>query len=231
MTSKDQGVGASLPTSTSEGGPLVTRTDVPHGLQYGKYRDYLRHDFFYSCAYCTMSESEAQAIRFTIDHYEPRKACPELEHEYANLIYSCGECNLRKGDRCPPHKARPDGYRFFRPDQDAYPEHFQVRGVRVEPKSHAGEYSIEALDLNRLALRRLRDIRKRLTKCDQLVAEGVLALRKFHIDQLPSNVKALAASSIISRLVQRRNWPVILTVCFETMLTPRSSNSTRNQNR
>ena len=143
-----------------------------------------------------MTEAEAQAIRFVIDHYEPRKARPDLVHEYANLMYSCDECNVRKGDRCPPPEARANDYRFFRPDQDVYQEHFQINGIRIKPKSNVGNYSIEALDLNRLVLRRLRGIRERLTKCDDLVAQGVLGLRKFHIDRLPPRVKGSAVRAI-----------------------------------
>lgn len=196
MTSDDKNRDEMLPFSSSTEVVLVERSTVPADLQYGEYRQYLRHDFFYSCAYCTMSEAEARAIRFTIDHYEPRNARPDLVHEYNNLMYSCDECNKRKGDRCPPPNARADGYRFFRPDQDAYNNHFQLSGIRVGAKSHVGEYSIQALDLNRLALRRLREIRERLTNCDRLVAEGVRGLRKFHIDRLPPSIKGAAMRAI-----------------------------------
>jgi 5-methylcytosine-specific restriction endonuclease McrA len=80
---------------------LVTRTTVPPAKHYSEYKEVLRQDFFHSCAYCTMAESEAQGIRFTIDHYEPQKARPELINYYDNLMYACEECNLRKGDRYP----------------------------------------------------------------------------------------------------------------------------------
>ena len=104
--------------------------------------------------------------------------------------------NVRKGDRCPPPEARKDNYRFFRPDQDVYHEHFQKSGILLESQSNVGEYSIDALDLNRHSLRRLRNIRERLTKCDRFVAEGVLGLRRFHIDQLPPNIKGSANRAI-----------------------------------
>jgi hypothetical protein len=115
-----------------------------------------------------MSEAEAQAIRFTIDHYEPRNARPDLIDEYENLMYSCDECNLRKGDRSPPPQARADGYRFFRPDRDLHEDHFRESARRLQGKSNVGHYSVEALDLNRLSLRRLREIRERLTECHTL---------------------------------------------------------------
>ncbi len=143
-----------------------------------------------------MTESEATAIRFTIDHYEPRSARPDLEKTYDNLMYACDECNLRKGDRTPPDTARVNGYRFFRPDQDIYSDHFEKNDRRLNSKTNVGYFSIEALDLNRLSLRRLREIRQRLTKCDRFVVEGILALRNFHIDQLPPSIKAKAVRAI-----------------------------------
>src|SRR4051812_645405 len=91
---------------SSERRTLVQRSQVAPDLPYGAYRQVIRYDFFYTCAYCTMSEAEAQAIRFCIDHYEPRSARPDLERNYTNLMYACDECNMRKGDRCPPESAR-----------------------------------------------------------------------------------------------------------------------------
>jgi hypothetical protein len=119
-----------------------------------------------------------------------------LVDEYGNLMYACYECNLRKGNRSPPDATRQNGFRFFRPDYDVYSEHFVSNGLRVERNSNTGEFSIEDLDLNRLSLRKLRDIRERLTKCDELIAAGVLGLRRFYIDQLPAHVKRNAAATI-----------------------------------
>ncbi len=175
---------------------LVSRSSVPVGLEYGEYKRYLRHDFYCSCAYCTMTESEAQAIRFTIDHYHPQKARPELKDEYSNLMYACDECNQRKGDRYPPPEAQNAGHRFFRPDQDLYHEHFEKAGNRLAHKTDTGYYTINTIDLNRLTLRRLRDIRSRLSNCDRFVLEGIAALRRLHIDQLPTGIKIQAANSI-----------------------------------
>ncbi|MGD0026527.1 MAG: HNH endonuclease [Xanthobacteraceae bacterium] len=175
---------------------LVTRSAVPAGLRYPEYKPYLRHDFFHSCAYCTISESEATAIRFTIDHYEPKTSRRDLANEYTNLMYACDTCNQLKGNRCPPPNARAAGLRFFRPDNDLYEDHFQLSGIRLNSKTKVGEFSIEAIDLNRQALRRLRDLRRRLTNCDEHVAAGILALRSFHMDQLPQPVKGSAARTV-----------------------------------
>src|SRR5438105_3568775 len=94
---------------------LVRRSNVTPNLPYGEYRENLREDFDYSCAYCTISEFEAQGRRMTIDHYEPQEARPDLTNDYNNLMYCCEDCNSFKGPRCPPQAARDNhGFRFFR---------------------------------------------------------------------------------------------------------------------
>jgi hypothetical protein len=175
---------------------LIARSKVPVRAKYLEYRQELRYDFFYSCAYCTMSEFEAQSIRMTIDHYEPRNARPDLENDYGNLMYACSLCNERKSDRCPPPESRNDGRRFFRPDSDVREEHFTREDIVLEPLSKVGEFSIAMLDLNRAVLLRLRKIRKRIAECDPLVSGGILALRTFHIDQLPPKIRSRAARAI-----------------------------------
>jgi uncharacterized protein (TIGR02646 family) len=175
---------------------LVSRSTVEPGKKYPEYRQHLRKDFFYSCAYCTITEFEAQSIRMTIDHYEPRHARSDLEHEYSNLMYACGVCNERKGDRHPPMEARAAGKRFFRADADLRAEHFEADGLALKSKTDVGDFTIRLVDLNREALLKLREIRDRMTTCAPLVAEGIMALRNFPIDQLPNYIKGRAATTI-----------------------------------
>lgn len=174
---------------------LVTRSAVPAGLSYGEYKPYLRRDFFHTCAYCTITEAEASALRFTIDHYEPQNARPDLVNEYTNLMWTCDTCNTRKSDRTPPSNARANGIRYFRPDADKYRDHYESNGERLKEKTTIGYFSIEALDLNRLALRRIREIRRRLYACERYIMEGVAALRGIHIDQLPKNISKAQVSA------------------------------------
>lgn len=185
-------------TPTASAFTLITRAKVPVGLKYTEYKPYLRKDFFHSCAYCTSTESEALAIRFTIDHYVPQNADSQLVNEYTNLMYACDECNQRKGDRHPPPAAQTAGYRFFRPDMDMFSDHFRLglSGIIINAESKTGDYTIEALDLNRHMLKRIRDLRQRLTECDKFVAEGILALRENCIDKIPPNVRAKVVKAI-----------------------------------
>jgi hypothetical protein len=176
--------------------PVVIRSMVPAGRPYHEYAEMLRDDFLYSCAYCTIAETEALGIGFSIDHYDPRNARPDLVNEYSNLMHSCDLCNRRKGDLFPPVAARQNGYRFFRPDQDIHGEHFRLEGERIEAETNVGSYSILALGLNRLIMRRVLKLRHRLSQCDRMVAEGIAGLRDFHIDQLPPRIKGPADRAI-----------------------------------
>ncbi|CAN7268828.1 HNH endonuclease [Caballeronia sp. LjRoot31] len=182
-----------VPATTGSSSLIVRTPDVPAQTEYGKYRRYLRYDFYYSCAYCRMTEAEAEAVRFTIDHYEPVSARPDLEVTYSNLMYACDECNSRKGDRYPPPDARSDGYRFFRPDTDLFEDHFSAEEMTLSSKSNTGEYTILTLSLNRKFLRRLRELRLRLNACDKYVSEGITALRSLSIDQLHPQMRSRAA--------------------------------------
>jgi 5-methylcytosine-specific restriction endonuclease McrA len=177
---------------------LVVRSNVPSNLEYKEYKPYLRNDFFYACAYCTIAESEATGIRFTIDHYEPQSARADLVNTYDNLMYCCDSCNTYKGDRSPPEDARAKGNRFFRPDVDLRADHFETEkySLRLTHKSTVGWFTINFLDLNRGPLLRLRILRQRLYECDQYVAEGIMALRQFPLDSLPRELRLKAVNRI-----------------------------------
>jgi|SRR5665213_735699 len=126
----------------------------------------------------------------------PQTARPDLTHEYTNLMYCCDPCNIYKGNRYPPANARADGHRFFRPDEDAFDDHFELSGIRLNSKSNVGAFSILALRLNRQGLTRLRALRARLANCVRFVAQGVLGLRNYRIDELPPGIKGHASTSI-----------------------------------
>lgn len=171
--------------------PLVKRSSVPAGLKYTEYRKYLQYDFFYSCAYCTIMESEATAIRLTIDHYEPKEKRKDLENDYSNLMYACEECNRWKGTLCPPQEARDKGFRVFRPDTDLRDEHFEEKGIRVEARTPIGKYTIDAVALNRVTLRNLRKLRERLWSAAEAISDGAKEIAAFPFDQLPRHYRPL----------------------------------------
>ena len=62
------------------------------------------------CPKRKLTQSDLQSITD-----EPQKARPDLADSYDNLMYACDECNMRKGDRCPPPEARGKGLAVLSP--------------------------------------------------------------------------------------------------------------------
>jgi hypothetical protein len=52
------------------------------------------------------------------------------------------------------------------------------------------------LDLNRPALRKLRELRERLSKSASMVFEGVFGLRSLKIDEIPKEIRGKVQSAI-----------------------------------
>ncbi len=48
------------------------------------------------CMFCSGSESSE------VEHYRPKSVFPELAMTWENFLWSCGVCNLAKGNRFPP---------------------------------------------------------------------------------------------------------------------------------
>jgi 5-methylcytosine-specific restriction endonuclease McrA len=177
--------------------PAVVRTkNLPAVSGYKEYLPALRKDFLYSCAYCTITEAETKAKGMSIDHYEPVTARPDLENEYTNLMYVCEVCNSYKGDRTPPESARNAGLRFFKADEDVRSEHFKPNGVEVEGKTPVGEFTVDAVDLNRDGLQKIRALRRKLIDSEEFAAEGIAALASFPIDRIGPLVRGEALAAI-----------------------------------
>lgn len=176
--------------------PLVTRSNPPPVKDYTEYRPVLRRDFVWSCAYCTTTEAESMAVNFTIDHYEPKASRPDLVNDFRNLMYACNACNILKAGRVPTAEGRAAGYRFYRADEDYREDHFRLSDLELKPVSNTGSYTIDAIDLNRPSLQRIRSLRRRLRHCAQLVSAGVMALKNFPIDRLPQELRGTALRQI-----------------------------------
>lgn len=167
--------------------PVVQRTAVPQLPTYGEYREYLRYDFWYSCAYCSLTEIEAQGVGFEIDHFEPQDRCQGDPHIYSNLMWSCRVCNRCKSNAWPPDAARALGFRFVRPDHEDPADHFELRSYRLAALSPAGDWTLEVLDLNRKLLRDLRMLRERIFNSSQDITRGLRSLAALRADTFKAN--------------------------------------------
>ena len=76
----------------------LTYDNPPTYIRYPSYRKYLRLASKYSCAYCTITESENPGATFNIEHFRPDKLFHNLVSTCTNLRYSCPRCNSYKGD-------------------------------------------------------------------------------------------------------------------------------------
>lgn len=168
---------------------VVVRSDVPAGLDYQAYREYLRFDFWYSCAYCSISEIEAVGIGFQIDHFEPQSFCCGDMHAYSNLMWSCASCNNYKSNIWPSDVLSERGYRFIRPDAEDPSDHFNYVSYLLYPKTPAGEWSIEVLFLNRDSLKELRRLRERLFSARKAIAHGIHALNLVRVDRFKGGAR------------------------------------------
>ncbi|HLK60176.1 MAG TPA: HNH endonuclease [Chthonomonadaceae bacterium] len=113
-----------------------------------QYRDLLRQDFQFRCAYCLTQEfflgGEAGC---EIDHHHPLHGPhgrPDLEAIYSNLYWSCAECNSNKGDTWPDEEEYEQGHRFIDPCE-AWGDHdnhwrFHPDG-RLEALTPEGRYT------------------------------------------------------------------------------------------
>lgn len=168
----------------------INFVDKPVGLKYEKCRKYLRKTFDYSCAYCTIAESESPGATFNIDHFRPVAYFPQLEDECGNLRYSCPRCNSYKRDnwislkdgciknceKCNSKVCTDDILRFIN-SLDEDPEKMIAIGDdgKIIPinGSKPAEYTIKYLRLNRSQLIKLRTIRRLL----DLWREDLIELR------------------------------------------------------
>lgn len=134
----------------------------PPFSQPGSYKFYLRRDFRYRCAYCTIHEAENQGHdNFEVEHFRPESAFPALRASYRNLYYACRICNRRKGDAWPSPEQESDGRRFVDPCDEDPDEHWveQANG-ELAPRTPPGDYTIRRIHLNRPQLVSLRRCRR-----------------------------------------------------------------------
>lgn len=129
----------------------------PDGKRHGWYKDCLRLDFEFRCAYCLIHEADYQGHEsFQVDHFRPKSKFRHLERKYRNLYYACLLCNKgnRKGANWPSEEEADRGERFVDPCSEDWEEHVEfLEDGSARPLTPAGRYSVRVLDLDRSQLR------------------------------------------------------------------------------
>lgn len=190
-----------------EGLPSVVRSYVVAKASYSDYRAELRFDFWFSCAYCSISEAEAFAIPFQIDHFAPQVGGGLVDvHAYENLMWCCGPCNRSKSNVWPDEELQALGYRYLRPDRDCFIQHFKLQGVRLVPQTPPAEFTHNVLNLDRAVLRSVRELRSRIVQNAEAIANGLHQLIGRRIDTLRPDARLVfedarkTAMSAVQRL-------------------------------
>lgn len=134
----------------------LPRRHQPPRAKFGAYRDCLRLEFAFTCAYCLSTEREAAEGEeyggFEVEHFRPkgREEFRKLRHAYTNLLWSCHACNRAKWNKWPSKKERALGFRFVDPSKEALGHFLSLQGAQVHAvnSSTAGTYMIEEIRLN-----------------------------------------------------------------------------------
>ncbi len=68
--------------------------------------------------------------------------------ESGNLAYACTCCNRAKGSDIGSVAASGEFTRFYNPRADRWRDHFELRGVVIEPQTPIGEVTARVLGMN-----------------------------------------------------------------------------------
>ncbi len=119
-------------------------------------RELVRRRAGESCEYCGIPQSATPLIAFHVEHVLARQHGGTDDIEC--LALACDRCNAYKGPNLTG--IDPDTGKvvpLFHPRQDAWADHFAVRGGRVVGLSPAGRATVRLLNMNaprRVELRR-----------------------------------------------------------------------------
>ena len=170
------------------------RPDPPAETNYQRYKQALREDFKYRCAYCILHEGDLFGggfHNFQIDHFKPRDTFPALVNEYSNLYYACRWCNRAKDDTWPSDEEQRGGFVFVDPCvEDLYTTHAQLDPTtgKLDPRTNAGDFTITEIRLNRRMFNQLR--KKRVEAQDEIETTRARILRLETEQQPPAGTIA-----------------------------------------
>ena len=146
--------------------PIVRRHKPAKASDYRNFRDCLRWEFGFSCAFCLLHESDLSGNGaedwglMWIEHAELESQKPDLANQYDNCFYCCRFCLQARGKRPMVNK---QGQRLLNPCSDSWLDHFELVAdeIQVRGEDQDAAYTLETYDLN--DHRKIRMRRKRRT--------------------------------------------------------------------
>lgn len=133
---------------------IIKRSQVEYKSNYQDYRNQLRQDFLYMCAYCFVPERFSQNLSYQIDHYKPISKSG-AKSDYTNLFYSCNYCNRYKSD----YWSEVQENQIIRIDEQNPIDHFDHSASKINGITCIGRITIEKCKLNRAYLLKYRELR------------------------------------------------------------------------
>jgi hypothetical protein len=97
------------------------------------------------CEYCLIRESDTY-LGCQVDYVVSEKHGGATAT--GNLAYACTCCNRAKGSDVGSIAASGEFARFFNPRTDRWTDHFNLRGVLIDPQTAIGEVTARILGLN-----------------------------------------------------------------------------------
>jgi hypothetical protein len=178
----------------------------PSYSDYEKYRQLLRVDFRYRCAYCERTESYLRGDEvFEIDHFKPRRF-KELVARYQNLYYSCQKCNRYKSDTWPSDTELSEGFRFSDPcAEDMYVEHFrETADGQLEALTNCGRFTYGRIRLYRPDLVKWRQARRVVSEELPTLESALARLREFADGESDPSKREIAVqeAAVLERRIQ-----------------------------
>jgi hypothetical protein len=165
---------------------------VRGGYQSDRFRECLRHEFAYGCAFCLLHSTDLKlhGLDFgsgrwgvwTVEHHRKKSESPELENDYSNCFWACRACNSGRGSR---ENVGPEEELLLEPRGTAWWARFTVDDGKIIPRPNDVDaaYTAACYDFNadqRLEMRRNRksELTKLWTYYDDLTSKmGALSER------------------------------------------------------
>ncbi len=187
--------------------PIRRSHKPPKARPFAEYRNCLRFEFAYTCAYCLASEREVGPSDkyggFEIEHFKPRgvRQFRNLRCYYPNLLWACHACNRAKSDTWPSVRELANGVRFIDPCVEPLGKYLSIRGDKVVAltSNPAGQYMIDEVNLNSAQHVQRRQRRQKLARNFALLEATAETLRRRIKPGMSDEAETLAELDTLTR--------------------------------
>lgn len=171
-----------LPPQTN---PPETPIDLKHSppkyeseFGYQNFRNCLRWDFGFTCAFCLLHESDFMPLGtegsgiMQIEHWIPKSAQPDQKNEFDNCRYICKFCNQSRGAKA----VHADEGKLLDPCEVIWRDHFHLSDDKLVVNNHRDVNGLRTKNVYELndprKIRRRMCRKKRLSELIEIIKEG-----------------------------------------------------------